>query len=59
MVGDTEADIVAAQTHNVKVIGVLSGIRDRQRLEHYQPNLIVNNLQEAVEAISTSCWLSC
>lgn len=57
MVGDTEADIVAAKTHNVKVIGVLSGIRDRASLERYQPDLIVDNLPEAVEAIATS-WLS-
>jgi phosphoglycolate phosphatase-like HAD superfamily hydrolase len=54
MIGDTEADIVAAKTHKVKVIGVLSGIRDRPRLESYQPDLIVNNLSEAVAAIVTT-----
>ena len=51
MIGDTEADIVAAKTHGVKVIGVLSGIRDRTQLEQYQPDFIVNNLSEAVELI--------
>lgn len=51
MVGDTEADIVAAKTHGVKVIGVLCGIRDRTQLEMYQPDLIANNLSEAVEII--------
>jgi phosphoglycolate phosphatase-like HAD superfamily hydrolase len=51
MVGDTEADIIAAQTHNIKVIGVLSGIRDRDRLEQYQPDKIVANLTEAVDFI--------
>jgi phosphoglycolate phosphatase-like HAD superfamily hydrolase len=51
MVGDTEADIVAAKTHGVKVIGVLCGIRDRQQLESQQPDLIANNLGEAVEII--------
>lgn len=51
MIGDTEADIVAAKTHKVKVIGVLSGIRDRPRLERYQPDIIVNDLSEAVAAI--------
>lgn len=51
MVGDTEADIVAAKAHNVKVIGVLSGIRDRPRLESYQPDMIVNDLSEAVAEI--------
>jgi phosphoglycolate phosphatase-like HAD superfamily hydrolase len=51
MIGDTEADIVAAKTHNVKVIGVLSGIRDRPQLEAYNPDYIVNNLTEAVELL--------
>ena len=51
MIGDTEADIIAAQTHNIPVVGVLSGIRDRDRLEHYQPDKIVANLAEAVEFI--------
>ena len=53
MVGDTEADLVAAKTHGIKSIGVLSGIRDRERLEAYAPHLIVNNLAEAVESILT------
>jgi len=51
MVGDTEADIVSAKTHGVKVIGVLCGIRDRTQLEMHQPDLIANNLSEAVEII--------
>jgi phosphoglycolate phosphatase-like HAD superfamily hydrolase len=53
MIGDTEADIVAAKTHNVKVIAVLSGIRDRQSLERYQPDFIVNNLIEAVDLVTS------
>ncbi|GFE72187.1 hydrolase [Chroococcus sp. FPU101] len=53
MVGDTEADIIAAKTHNIKVIGVLSGIRDQFQLELYEPDLIVNNLREAVDLIVT------
>lgn len=51
MIGDTEADIIAAQTHNIPVIGVLSGIRDRDRLAQYQPDLIVSDLFAAVESI--------
>ena len=51
MVGDTEADIVAAKTHGVKVIGVLCGIRDRTQLEMHQPDFIANNLSEAVEMV--------
>ena len=55
MIGDTEADIVAAKTNTIKVIGVLSGIRDRLQLESYEPNFIVNNFSEAVElAIAAS-----
>jgi phosphoglycolate phosphatase-like HAD superfamily hydrolase len=49
MVGDTEADIAAAKTNDLKVIGVLSGIRDRSQLERYAPDAIVNNLSEAVD----------
>ena len=54
MVGDTEADIVAAKAYGIKVIGVLSGIRDRPQLEHYQPDFIVNNFCEAVELVITT-----
>jgi phosphoglycolate phosphatase-like HAD superfamily hydrolase len=49
MVGDTEADIAAAKTHGIKIIGVLSGIRDRSQLEKYAPDLIINNLSETVD----------
>lgn len=51
MIGDTEADMVAAKTHGVPVIGVLSGIRDRPRLEQYRPDAIVEDLITAVERI--------
>jgi phosphoglycolate phosphatase-like HAD superfamily hydrolase len=54
MVGDTEADIAAAKSQNIKVIGVLSGIRSRSRLESYEPDYIVNNLGEAVDVILSS-----
>ncbi|MFM6058826.1 MAG: HAD family hydrolase, partial [Microcystis aeruginosa] len=33
------------------VIGVLSGIRSRSRLESYEPDYIVNNLGEALDVI--------
>jgi phosphoglycolate phosphatase-like HAD superfamily hydrolase len=49
MVGDTEADIIAAKTHGVKVIAVLCGIRDRTQLLQHQPDAIVNDLEAAVE----------
>lgn len=51
MIGDTEADIIAAKTHGIKVIGVLSGIRDRDRLAQHQPDKIVANLAAAIELI--------
>jgi phosphoglycolate phosphatase-like HAD superfamily hydrolase len=51
MIGDTETDVIAAQTHGIKVIGVLSGIRDRDRLVQYQPDLIVADLAAAVNYI--------
>ena len=51
MIGDTETDIIAAQTHGIGVIGVLSGIRDLDRLEQYQPDRIVPNLAAAIEFI--------
>lgn len=53
VVGDTEADIAAARAHNLPVVAVLSGIRDRDRLSTYSPDYIVENLQEAVQTIAT------
>jgi len=52
MVGDTEADIAAAKKHQIKVIGVLSGIRSREQLEKYEPDYIVENLAQAVDLIA-------
>jgi phosphoglycolate phosphatase-like HAD superfamily hydrolase len=51
MIGDTEADIIAAKTHNIRVIAVESGIRDRTQLETYQPDLIVENLSSAIDIV--------
>lgn len=51
MIGDTEADIIAARTYDLPVIAVLSGIRDREHLEKYQPTKIVPDLAAAVDAI--------
>lgn len=51
MVGDTEADIVAAKRHGVSAIGVLSGIRDRTQLERYEPDYIVDDLSQAVDLV--------
>lgn len=54
MVGDTEADIITAKNHGVKVMAVLCGIRDRANLELYQPDLIVKDLSEAVDLVLNS-----
>jgi len=54
MVGDTEADIITAKKHGVKVMAVLCGIRDRTQLELYQPDLIVKDLSEAVDLVLNS-----
>ncbi|MGD1862461.1 MAG: HAD family hydrolase [Leptolyngbyaceae cyanobacterium] len=52
IVGDTEADIGAAHAHDLPVVAVLSGIRDRDRLATYGPDFIVDNLKDAVVTIS-------
>jgi phosphoglycolate phosphatase-like HAD superfamily hydrolase len=51
MIGDTEADILAAKAHGIPVIAVLSGIRNRDRLQRHQPDWIVANLGEAVDIV--------
>ncbi|MCY7331804.1 MAG: HAD family hydrolase [Pseudanabaena sp. CAN_BIN31] len=51
MIGDTEADIIAAQTYHVPAIAVLSGIRNQAQLEKYKPNQIFPNLLASVTAI--------
>lgn len=51
MVGDAEADILAAKMYSIKAIAVLCGMRDRTRLEHYQPDFIVNDLNEAADLV--------
>ncbi len=51
MVGDTEADLLAAKAHSIASIGVLSGIRNREQLAQYKPDYIVANLAAAVEIV--------
>lgn len=51
MVGDTEADIIAAQTHGIPVVAVLSGIRDEETLKTYQPDFIQPDLASAVQLV--------
>ncbi|NJL01215.1 MAG: HAD family hydrolase [Spirulinaceae cyanobacterium RM2_2_10] len=51
MVGDTEADLLAAQAHGVPSIAVLSGIRDRAQLAQYDPDFIVSDLSAAAALV--------
>ncbi len=51
MIGDTEADIVAARSYDIPTIAVLSGIRDRARLAQYHPERIVPDLAAAVQLL--------
>jgi len=51
MVGDTEADIAAAKKHDIKIIAVESGIRDRTQLASYQPDMILPDLKTVVDYI--------
>lgn len=51
MIGDTEADIFAAQSHNIPVIAVLSGIRNQTQLEKYQLNQIFPDLITSITTI--------
>ena len=54
MIGDTEADIIAAQNHNIPAIAVLSGIRNQAQLEKHKPNQIVLDLMTSITAIVES-----
>ncbi len=58
MVGDTEADLAAAQSQRLPAIGVLSGIRDRRQLEQYSPTYIASDLASAAAMILDRCLLA-
>jgi len=51
MIGDTEADILAAKMHGIKAIAVLTGSRNLERLKVYEPDFIATNILEAVKFI--------
>lgn len=53
MVGDTEADIIAAQTHGIPVVAVTCGIRDAVTLQKYQPDFLEPDLAGAVRLIQS------
>ena len=51
MIGDTEADILAAQSYHIPVIAVLSGIRNQTQIEKYRPRTVLTNLTAAIDQI--------
>lgn len=54
LVGDTEADIIAAKTYKLKAVCVLSGSRDYDRLKQHDPDLIVENISEVIDLMIKS-----
>jgi phosphoglycolate phosphatase-like HAD superfamily hydrolase len=51
MIGDTEADIIAAKSFAVPAIAVLSGIRNQTQLEKYKPQQIFPDLITSITAV--------
>lgn len=58
MLGDTEADIIAAQSQNLPAIAVLSGIRDQTQLSAYRPNYILDDIAAATDLILEQILIS-
>lgn len=58
MLGDTEADIIAAQSQNLPAIAVLSGIRDQTQLSAYSPNYILDDIAAATDLILEQILMS-
>ncbi|MGQ9867156.1 MAG: HAD family hydrolase [Pseudanabaenaceae cyanobacterium] len=54
MVGDTEADILAAKRNNIPSIAVTCGIRNETQLGLHHPEYIVRDLREAIALILQS-----
>ncbi len=53
VVGDTEADILAAKQCKLTVVAVSSGIRSRDFLVRLEPDVILNSVTELSEYLST------
>lgn len=58
MLGDTEADIIAAQSQNLPAIAVLSGIRDQAQLSAYHPAYILDDIAAATDLILEQILMS-
>ncbi|MEB3224321.1 MAG: HAD family hydrolase [Synechococcus sp.] len=55
MVGDTEADIIAAQNMKIPAIAVTCGIRDVAYLETYQPDYYCSDLLSVAHFLLEKC----
>ncbi len=53
MIGDTEADILAAQATGISAIALTCGIRSRNYLKQYQPDYIETSLLATAERLLT------
>lgn len=53
LIGDTEADIKAAQTLGLRSVGVSFGIRERSYLEALKPDYIVDDVPQLLELLGT------
>ena len=51
MVGDTEADIMAGQTHGIPTVAVTCGIRSSSYLQSFRPTHLVANLWTACQML--------
>ena len=51
MIGDTENDIVPANSAGIKSIAVTTGIRSEEKLRSFCPSVIVKNLSEVIQYI--------
>lgn len=51
IVGDTGVDVMTGKALGIRNIAVLSGSRNREILEGYNPDLIINNISELDENI--------
>ena len=51
VVGDTEADIVAAKMLHVPVVAVLSGVRDREYLGALKPDFMIGGVRELPDLV--------
>lgn len=51
IIGDTEADIIAARELNIRSFSVLSGFRSYEVLSQYKPNKIFINISETISEL--------